>query len=193
MEGGNEKRRRAACRWSVTQSFWDLLFPLLPAQHTCALLFLILTLWASLELSPSNRRAESLKIHSQQPNALSKIVAPEMLDEERRIENENMRNPKLTISQLHLYLNIKYLLSDYYRTDTEGLHKSEWKWSEPLPHGACIWIGETENKSKKCNLAAVISANKEKLKVPSEGTLEESDLDGGVGGWFLSKDNWPEI
>lgn len=113
MEGGNEKRRRAACRWSVTQSFWDLLFPLLPAQHTRALLFLILTLWASLESSPSNRRAESLKIHSQQPNALSKIVAPEMSDEERRIENENMRNPKLTISQL-LYiwiLNIYWVIT----------------------------------------------------------------------------------
>lgn len=49
--------------------------------------------------------------------------------------------------------------------------------SESLPRGAYIWMEKTENKSNKHNLAAVINANKGKFKVPSDGILEESDLD----------------
>lgn len=94
MESSHEKRMKATHRWTVTQPCWDCGFLLWLSCHTWTLLFLTLTLWASLALSPCDRCANSFKIHSKHHCALCKIFASAMLDHDhknRRWEHEKIQ------------------------------------------------------------------------------------------------------
>lgn len=77
------------------------------------------------------RCADCFKIHSKCHCDLSKRVAAEMLDHDYKNGEWKHQKTQLTVSQWYSYihsskpLNIKYLLKDYYGTDTDGLHKRE--------------------------------------------------------------------